>query len=84
MAPTQFITVGTVVRGRRCGKQTATVVNRKGRSVFVAWHGSCVEDELDVDEVEVWPDAPADLSEWHGGVGVIDPTSQSFEVRPSR
>ena len=28
-----------------------TVTNVSDHSVFVIWHGTCVEDELDVDEV---------------------------------
>ena len=50
---------GTVVRDRKWGGQfTGTVVRREGDHVFVAWHNSFVEDELTVNEVEVWPDAP--------------------------
>jgi hypothetical protein len=66
------LNVGTVVRDRKWGGRYAgTVVHVEGGAVFVAWHGSFVEDELCVDEVEVWPDAPAKLAGWRGGVGVL-------------
>jgi hypothetical protein len=65
---------GTVVRDRIWGgTHTGTVVRRVGRSVFVAWHHSFVEDELDTDQVEVWADAPEEPRQWRGGIGVIDP-----------
>jgi hypothetical protein len=75
-------TVGTVVRGRTWGGRfSGTVVGRKGRSLFVAWHGTCVEDEVDVEDIDVWFDAPSELAQWRGGLGVHDP-SGSFEVLP--
>ncbi|MDA8340939.1 MAG: hypothetical protein M0007_01750 [Actinomycetota bacterium] len=49
------------------GTHTGTVVRRDGRSVFVAWHHSFVEDELHVDQVEIWADAPEELRRWSGG-----------------
>jgi hypothetical protein len=80
-APGGEITEGTVVRDRRRGGTcTGTVVRREGRSVFVAWHGSFVEDQLDVDEVAVWADAPAELAEWRGGIGVVTP--DGYRVEP--
>lgn len=84
-APGGDITEGTVVRDRRWGgTYTGTVVRREGRSVFVAWHGSFVEDELDVDEVTVWADAPAELAEWRGGIGVVTPDGYRVEqVNPA-
>jgi hypothetical protein len=80
-APDRPVTVGTVVRDR-CwgGTYTGTVVRRDGRSVFVAWHGTAVEDQLDVDQVVPWPDAPAELATWRGGVGVLD--GDSYRVEP--
>lgn len=64
--------VGAVVRDRRWGGRcTGTVVGRDGGWVFVAWHGSFVEDQLPVDEVEAWPDTPVELSRWRGGLGVL-------------
>ncbi len=74
---------GTVVRDRKWGGQfTGTVVRREGDHVFVAWHNSFVEDELTVNEVEVWPDAPQALREWRGGVGIWNPQEQSMSVEP--
>ena len=43
--------------------------------MFVAWHGSLVEDELDVDQVDVWADASDELRHWRGGIEVIDATT---------
>ena len=33
------------------GNMKGTITNVSDRSVFVIWHGTCVEDELDVDDV---------------------------------
>jgi hypothetical protein len=62
------------------GTYTGTVVRLDGRSVFVAWHGTAVEDELDIDDVVPWPDAPAELGDWRGGVGVLD--GDGYRVDP--
>jgi hypothetical protein len=52
------VTVGTVVSDRKWGgRYTGTMVRRSGGSIFVAWHGTCVDDELGTDEVEVVRDA---------------------------
>lgn len=41
--------------------------------VFVAWHGTCVEDELDATDVEVCP-PPADAERWaDGGITMLTP-----------
>jgi hypothetical protein len=40
------------------------VTQRAEDRVFIAWHGSFVEDELRIDEVDVWPDAPTELAAW--------------------
>jgi hypothetical protein len=78
------IHTGTVVRDRRWGgRLSGTVTQRAEDRVFVAWHGSFVEDELCVDEVDVWPDAPAELAAWRGGVGVLD-SDGTFRVKPVR
>lgn len=62
---------GTVVRDRRWGGRcTGTVVRREGDWVFVAWHGSCVEDQLSLEQVQVWLDPPAGLDGWRGGIGI--------------
>lgn len=62
---------GTVVVDRKWdGTHRGTVVRREGRSVFVAWHNSFVEDELDIDEVQPVP-ATIEETEWRGGTGVI-------------
>jgi hypothetical protein len=75
--------IGSVVRDRAWGGRfTGTVVRREGTSVFVAWHDSCVEDELEVDQVEPWPDAPAELAAWRGGLGVIG-GEEGYDVEPS-
>lgn len=61
---------GAVVRHRSWGGRfVGTVTRRDGDLVVVAWYGSCVEDELDVGEVELIPDPPADLAGWRGGLG---------------
>ena len=38
-------------RTKTWGNMKGTVTNVSDRSVFVIWHGTCVEDELDFDEV---------------------------------
>ncbi len=50
-------------------------------SVFVAWHGSWVEDQLRRDEVEVWPDPPPELAAWRGGVALLAP-DETVTVEP--
>lgn len=76
------IRAGTVVRDRRWGGHfSGTVTHRNEDRLVVAWHGSCVEDELGVDEVDVWPDAPTELAGWQGGVGVLG-RDGSFRVSP--
>jgi hypothetical protein len=78
------IHAGTVVRDRRWGGRfSGTVTQQEEDRVFVAWHGSFVEDELCVDEVDVWPDAPAELAAWRGGIGILD-SDGSFGVKPVR
>ena len=47
---------GTTVRDRKWGGiYTGTVVNVSddGEWIYVAWHGTCIEDELRPDDVEV-------------------------------
>ena len=81
------IGVGTVVRTHKWGREYAgTVVDRKGDTLGVAWHNSFVEDELQVNEVEVWPDAPQHLREWRGGVGVWNPAKpgREWSIEPVR
>ena len=80
------LTVGAVVRSRRWGGRYAgTVVRREAGSVFVAWHGTFVEDQLDPDDVTLWADAPAELRTWRGGIGRLDAdgtvTVEPLEVR---
>ncbi len=72
---------GAVVRHRLwdCG---GTVVRRAGDALFVAWHGSCVEDEVQINDVELWPDAPPELAAWRGGV--MEVHGDTAEVRPLR
>lgn len=66
--------VGTVVRHRTWpGHPAGTVVRSEGPKIFVAWHNTCVEDELDQSEVEEWHDAPQALRDWRGGTLVIQP-----------
>jgi hypothetical protein len=73
--------VGDVVRSLRWADATGTVMWRDGDVVRVAWHGTCVEDEVDVGEVEVWADAPGELAGWRGGIGVAE-VDGSMRVRP--
>jgi hypothetical protein len=78
------IQAGTVIRDRRWGGRfRGTVTQRADDRVFIAWHGSFVEDELCVDEVDVWSDASAELAAWRGGVGVLD-SDGTFRVKPVR
>ncbi len=79
--------VGAIVRDRLWGgTHTGTVVRRDGRSVFVAWHHCFVEDDLDVDQVEIWPDAPEQLDHRCGGIGIVeaDGTRQARGLRELR
>src|SRR5438067_113037 len=79
------IGVGTVIRTHLWGPEfTGTVVDRKGDTLGVAWHNSFVEGELQVDEVEVWPDAPQHLREWRGGLAYGTPHSQGSNGRSNR
>ncbi len=57
---------------RRGGRCAGTGGRTEDRSVFVARHGSFVEDELDVDQVDVWADASDELRHWPGAIEVID------------
>jgi hypothetical protein len=76
------VKAGTVVRDRTWGGRfSGTVVGRKDRSVFVAWHNSCAEDELDIDQVEIWPDAPTELTAWRGSLGRLN-TDGSLTIEP--
>jgi hypothetical protein len=79
------IGVGTVIRTQKWGPEfTGTVVDRKGDTMGIAWHNSFVESELQVGEVEVWPDAPEHLRQWRGGVGVWNPghPEQEWSIEP--
>lgn len=76
------VTVGTVVRDRLWGgTHTGTVVRHDGRSVFVAWHGTAVEDELDIAQVAVCAEPASELRGWRGGVGVLD--ADGYGVEPA-
>lgn len=75
--------IGTVVRDRLWGgRHTGTVVGTEGRWVFVAWHGSFVEDQLDAADVELWADAPEQLRDWRGGVGRVGGVIEPARVIP--
>lgn len=67
---------GTVVRHRR-HRSIGTVVRRDGDKLHVAWHDSCVEDELHVDDVEVVPDPTPEQRAWRGGVLILDTTTST-------
>jgi hypothetical protein len=74
--------IGTVVRDRIWGGRcTGTIVRREGQSVSIAWHNSCVEDDLDIDQVEIWPDAPPELAAWQGALGCLN-TEEEFKITP--
>ncbi len=78
------IQAGTVVWDRRWGGRfSGTVTQRVEDRVLIAWHGSLVEDGLRIDEVDVWPDAPAEFAAWRGGVGVLD-SDGTFRMKPVR
>jgi hypothetical protein len=50
---------GQSVRDRKWGGgYTGTVVNVEGGSVYVQWHGTCVEDQMDPGEIVPAPDVP--------------------------
>lgn len=65
--------VGTVVRDRRGRPVHRDGGPPEGQSVIVAWHGSFLEDELHLYEVEVWADVPEELRDWREGIGVVGP-----------
>lgn len=73
--------VGDVVRSLRWADATGTVTWRDGDVVRVAWAGTCMEDEVGADEVEVWADAPGELRDWRGGIGAVE-VDGSMRVRP--
>ena len=50
-----IVTVTGEGRTRTWGNATGTVTRTTRRSVFVAWHGTCVEDEMDWAEVTLAP-----------------------------
>ena len=57
-------------------KPTGTVVRREdgwAGQVYVAYHGSWVEDELDLDEVELLANPTPEQMAWRGGVGIMTP-----------
>jgi hypothetical protein len=61
------ITTGAVVRDRKWGgRYTGTVVRVEGDSIFVQWHGTSVEDQLDPADVTLAPDVPSPLT-FHSG-----------------
>lgn len=73
---------GTPVRVLKWdGRFTGTVVRREGDDVYVAYHGSCVEDELHIDDVEILPDPTPEQAAWRGGFGVI--TADGFTIEPA-
>jgi hypothetical protein len=79
-AQSERLEAGTVVRHRRhstCG----TVVGVDGERIYVAWHGSFVEDELRRDDIDIIPDAPEELRRWRGGVGFLD-ADGTFTIQP--
>lgn len=82
---TMEIAEGTVVVDRIWGgTHRGTVVRCEGRSVFVAWHRSFVEDELDLDDVEPVAVATLEEQQWRGGIGIFgsDGTRQIVPVTP--
>jgi hypothetical protein len=46
-------------------------VRREADHVFVAWHGSFVEDELPLAEVEVIEHPTPTQRDWRGGIGIV-------------
>lgn len=65
---------GMVVRDRKWGgRYVGSVVKVAGERVFVSWHGTCVEDELDAADVEACS-PPPDAERWaDGGIAVLTP-----------
>ncbi|GAA4617237.1 hypothetical protein GCM10023195_76850 [Actinoallomurus liliacearum] len=76
------IEIGTAVRHRTWTGTTGTVVGIDGPWLSVAWHNSCVIDELKADDVDVWADAPAELREWRGGLGRLGGITEPYRVVP--
>ncbi len=67
---------GMTVRDRKWGGRhvgTITIVNVGDGRVFVAWHGTCVEDELDAADVEACPSPPGAERWADGGVTMLTP-----------
>lgn len=59
MTSSPEITTGDVVRDTKwSGRYTGTVVRVEGDSIFVQWHGSCVEDQLTTADVTLAPEIP--------------------------
>jgi len=66
------ITEGTPVRVLKWdGQYTGTVVRRDGDTVFVAYHDSCVEDDMGIADVEALADPTPEESAWRGGFGIM-------------
>lgn len=58
-------------------RTTGTIRRVEGEEVFVAWHGTCVEDQLHADEVEIIG-PPSERDRWAaGGLGLIEPDGTS-------
>ncbi len=65
---------GMTVRDRKWGgRHIGTVVNVAEGRVFVAWHGTCVEDELDPADVEACPPPPHGQRWADGGITMLTP-----------
>jgi hypothetical protein len=67
------LAVTATAGGERPWKEshTGTVVRIDGASVFLAWHGTCVEGELDAAQVEVLAEAPERLRHGRGEIGTV-------------
>lgn len=67
------LAVGVTVRDRKWGGRYRGTVVKVTDGVFVTWHGTCIEDELDSADVEACR-PPADADPWaDGGITMLTP-----------
>jgi hypothetical protein len=75
------VNVNSVVRHRAWSpRQLGTVVRRKGDIVYVAWHNTCVEDELNIADLQVVSNASPRQKAWRGGVGIVTSNGRPYTL----
>ena len=79
---------GTQVRVTKWGRErehTGTVRRREGDTVYVAYHASFIEDELDIADVEALDDPTPEQAAWEGGAAIATPDGWvTVAVNPDR